>query len=97
MKSGNEVVFQTDKSSSFYIDTTENYKKACEPHFQSDEEIMMEEKDRVEKSLSYSRAGEQEKGPPVKPVCGAKAAASGQLSSLLWIQSGKLLRIQLAV
>ena len=127
IKAGNEIVMQTDKSSRFAIDTSENYKIACTPHFEADEVTSMDECDKTEKLLSahavmWTRmlnagvdvgqqtriknnmvnkdtpapplyglrkdhkvlpVGEEVRGPPVRPVCGAKLSTNSKLSHIL--------------
>ena len=52
VKTGEVVVFQTDKSSRFSVDSIDNYKLACQPHIRGDEAIPMKQYDCIEQHLS---------------------------------------------
>ena len=126
IKDKNIVIFTTDKSGKFSVDTPKNYEKALMKHTMEDEELL--EEDRVRKienkmnqhlkQLSkmfkvgenneheYRIAGantstnteapplyglrkdhkvteNEQEGPPVRPVCGAKEAPNSRLSHFL--------------
>ncbi len=51
VNTGNAVIFQTDKSGRFSMDTPDNYKEACKPHLQNDEPVTLKHHDQIEKQL----------------------------------------------
>ena len=46
------MVFQTDKSGRFSLDTTENYKRSCEEHIQNDTIIMAGQYKKLEQEMN---------------------------------------------
>eukprot|EP00794_Sanderia_malayensis_P013423 gene13423-14802_t len=72
------VVFQTDKSGRFSVDTPESYRNTVQPHVCDDPGISRSYHDAIEKLLNA-----HESGPPSLPVCGANASANYRLSHLL--------------
>ena len=119
------VVFSTDKSGRFSIDTPENYVEAVKPHTANDEEIESEKVKKIETKVNqhmrqfnkmfqvgsahghedrvtaatlstntppppiyglrkdHKTTVDKEKGPPVRPVCGAKESPNSRLSNFL--------------
>ena len=127
VREGEVVVFETDKSSRFSVDTIDNYKDICNVHMKDDEIVSLNEYDRVEKrhsahAIMWARmlragvdTGQEErvknnmisksspvapfygprkdhkpvtpenaqKGPPVRPLCGASDSHNHKLSHIL--------------
>ena len=51
-KDNSVVIYQTDKSGRFSIDTAENYLLACEPHVKGDETITQQDYERLESEMN---------------------------------------------
>ena len=51
-RDGDVVIFKTDKSSRFSVDSAENYKRACDAHVRNDEVVTLTDHDKMEKQLS---------------------------------------------